>query len=123
MGKPKNTKHMEERMAKRNFTSYMVDIIMEFGKWTTKNRIILEEHLLKRAISITKEGLHRLIEKLKVAKRVSSCNPETMIELRRMVKKIKHKLKTMLQLLKKLPAVLIAKQDALVTVYQFGENY
>ena len=118
MGKLKNTKHMEERMAQRHFTSHMVNIIMEYGKWTTDSRVILEKGLLDKAIELTRYSLSRLIEKLKVAKRYDETSACELVDLRRLVKKVKHKLKTMLQLLKKLPAILIAKKDVLVTVYQ-----
>jgi hypothetical protein len=88
------TKHMTTRMSQRNFSTHMVDAILNLGEWDARG---------DRQTLDTRQ--HPEIN-------------ESLTELRRVRKAIDQKIRGHERLLRKGRVTVVAKDDSLITVYQ-----
>ena len=88
------TKHMTTRMSQRNFSTHMVDAILNFGEWDARgDRQTLDARQ------------HPELD-------------ESLTELRRKVKNMQQEIRDKERLRRKGRVIVVAKDDTLITVFQ-----
>lgn len=90
----KPTRHMTERMAQRNFTPAMIDAILDMGDWNERgDRVIVDRRQYTEL-------------------------DQTITALRRYLKVKVRELNDLERLRKKGQAIVVAKDDSLITVFK-----